>query len=108
MDFYRRWLQDALSTLPLDQGTAGANAKSIGFDISDAHFPLEHQANVEFITHDILQPFPQQLHEQFDLVHVRLLVLALKQNEIATAVKNVASLLSKCYYHQHHHHAMSE
>ncbi|KAK4067256.1 uncharacterized protein Triagg1_7699 [Trichoderma aggressivum f. europaeum] len=92
------WLQDAVSVLA--QTTADASMVSIGVDISNAHFPLDKHSNIEFITHDILQPFPEEFHGRFDLVHVRLLVLALKREEIPTAAKNAAILLKKGGYLQ--------
>lgn len=56
---------------------------------------------MDFVAHDILKPFPEEYHGRFDVVHVRLLVLALKKEQIKLAAENVAALLSKLFYFRH-------
>jgi hypothetical protein len=44
--------------------------------------------------HDILRPFPIAHRERYDLVHVRMLVSALKVEEYEVAVRNLVGVLS--------------
>lgn len=66
-----------------------------GFDLDVTKFSLRNMnvPNLRFHQHDILSPFPEEMHGKFDLVHVRLLVLGLKDDEWATAVRNSIALL---------------
>lgn len=92
----RIWLQQASCSLTT-AATADLEAPPVacvGFDISDAHFPSAPRENMTFVKHDMLKPFPQEYRGTFDLVHLRLMVLALKKNQIATAAENAAALLS--------------
>jgi SAM-dependent methyltransferase len=77
-----------VNTLPSE-----AERKYTGFDISAQHFPETPLPNSTFEVQDILTPFPEAFHNQFDLVHVRLLVLALRKDQFEPAVKNVMQLL---------------
>jgi SAM-dependent methyltransferase len=63
------------------------------FDITDAQFaPAETRPpNVRFSFHGILQPFPRDLVETYDIVHVRFMIYVLKAEEWAIAVRNCAS-----------------
>lgn len=92
----RIWLQQASRSLNT-AATADSEAPPlacVGFDISDAHFPSTPRENMTFVKHDMLKPFPQEYHGTFDLVHLRLMVLALKKEQITTAAENAAALLS--------------
>ena len=64
----------------------------VGFDISSAQF-TEKDPDIDFVVHDILTPFPLEFHGKFDLVHVRLLVCALRQESLRDAVKNIVAIL---------------
>lgn len=66
-----------------------------GFDISDAQFPPSTPAGIELSVHDVLKPFPPEHHNRYDLVNVRMLVAGLAEKEYATAVENLAAILSK-------------
>lgn len=66
-----------------------------GFDISDAQFPPSTTAGIELSVHDVLKPFPPEHHNRYDLVNVRMLVAGLAEKEYATAVENLAAILSK-------------
>lgn len=44
---------------------------------------------------DILKPFPAEHLGRYDLVHVRLVIAALKEGDYSIAVENLQSLLSK-------------
>lgn len=50
--------------------------------------------SIQFSLQNCLEPFPLEHHGRYDLVHVRLLVAALKESEYKTAVANIATLLS--------------
>ena len=67
-----------------------------GFDISNKFFPPPSwiPENVKLRIHDILQPFPREFIEQFDIVHIRLF-LNLPSSKIAEIVKNATTLLSE-------------
>ncbi|EFZ04275.2 LaeA-like methyltransferase [Metarhizium robertsii ARSEF 23] len=96
------WLQQASRSLNT-AATADSEAPPVacvGFDISDAHFPSAPRENMTFVKHDMLKPFPQEYRGTFDLVHLRLMVLALKKEQIATAAENAAALLKPGGYVQ--------
>jgi SAM-dependent methyltransferase len=84
------WLQDLANAL---SQSSPADREYIGFDISAQHFPDSAPPNTVFKIHNILEPFPADLHGQFDLVHIRLLVLALAKDQFKTAVHNALELL---------------
>ncbi|KNG87367.1 hypothetical protein ANOM_005918 [Aspergillus nomiae NRRL 13137] len=63
-----------------------------GFDISSDQFPGE-QEDIDFTIHDITQPFPSEHLGRYDIVHIRLLVLALRGPDIVKALGNVIQLL---------------
>lgn len=67
-----------------------------GFDISDAQFPPADSlpSNLTLTTHDLRLPFPEHLQGTFDVVHLRLLTLALPvQDAWNFCAKNVTTLL---------------
>ena len=74
----------------------------VGFDVSPSQFPLpedkavQGNAHVDFVVHDITEPFPPQYHGKFDLVHVRFLTYAIKAAGLARVVENVVQILRKC------------
>ncbi|PYH28211.1 class I SAM-dependent methyltransferase [Aspergillus neoniger CBS 115656] len=64
-----------------------------GFDISSAQFPLSLPAGIGFSVQDILNPFPVEHHNRYDLVYVRMLVTAIRNTEYRDAVKNLLTIL---------------
>ena len=64
-----------------------------GFDISPEQFPKEPGV-IAFSVHDITKPSPKEHWNRYDLVHVRLLVVALEESEYRAAVANVHAILS--------------
>lgn len=103
---FRQWLLDFAHQLDSVPAKGKAKRKYYGFDISSAQFPnaavLESESKkheIEFSAHNIMDPFPPQYHGYFDVVHVRFLVVGLRQDQVATAVKNVIELLSKSRCH---------
>lgn len=67
-----------------------------GFDISPEQFPKE-PGNIVFSVHDITKPFPKEHWNRYDLVHVRLLVVALEESEYRAAVSNIYAILSMSF-----------
>jgi SAM-dependent methyltransferase len=82
------WLSDLATELPSD-------ARLDGYDIEPAKFPDVSQLppNVKLSGCDVLVPFPESLHGQYDLVHVRLLITALNVEQWPTVAANLRSLL---------------
>ncbi|KAI1258516.1 S-adenosyl-L-methionine-dependent methyltransferase [Xylariaceae sp. FL1019] len=66
-----------------------------GFDISDALFPPRDDlpSNVTLSTLDLKKPFPEHMHGQYDLVHLRLLVAAMRPEDWEPAVQNIFRIL---------------
>ncbi|EEA28391.1 hypothetical protein TMatcc_003278 [Talaromyces marneffei ATCC 18224] len=87
------WLRDVQSYL--DTTYPSKNKRYYhGFDISDEQFPKDRgDGSIQFSLQNILEPFPSEHHGRYDLVHVRLLVAALKEPEYKQAVANIATLL---------------
>ncbi|KAF9883356.1 hypothetical protein FE257_003572 [Aspergillus nanangensis] len=63
-----------------------------GFDISADQFP-KSPGNIEFSVQDITLPFPKEHWNRYDMVHVRLLVVALEESDYKTAISNISSIL---------------
>lgn len=66
-----------------------------GFDISSAHFPGQQQTphNVTFNIADMKKGFEASFHHKFDLVHLRLVNIALNEDEWKTTLTSVRMLL---------------
>ncbi|KAJ5619660.1 hypothetical protein N7510_003644 [Penicillium lagena] len=82
------WLKDVSQMLEASQ----AQRYYHGFDISPEQFPKE-PGGIAFSVHDITKPFPKEHWNRYDLVHVRLLVVALEESEYRAAVSNVHAIL---------------
>ena len=91
------WLEDVSDTL---SNSSPTTQEYTGFDISAKHFPRVQKPGMAFHEYDILQPFPAKFHNRYDLVHIRLLVLALRENQFEVAVTNVVALLKQGGYIQ--------
>ncbi|KAK6823172.1 hypothetical protein RU639_005942 [Aspergillus parasiticus] len=70
-----------------------------GFDISSDQFPVE-PGDINFTIHDITTPFPSEHLGRYDVVHLRLFVLALPESDIIKALTNVIGLLRPTGYLQ--------
>lgn len=69
-----------------------------GFDISSNQFqsfPSQSNAEVHLSVRNCLQPFPSEHHGRYDVVHLQLLIVALRLNEYGVILKNVFDLLSR-------------
>ena len=67
-----------------------------GFDISSEQFP-QYVGEISFSTHDIAEPFPEEHLGCYDIVHVRLLIAALRESKYSSAVANIHALLSTSF-----------
>lgn len=86
------WLQDVAHDL-LASGEAFKDIEFVGFDVSAQQFPHNEKPGMEFVVQSIAEPFPQQYHEKFDLVHIPLLSYAIKTEDLVKAVENVVQIL---------------
>ncbi|KAF3764007.1 hypothetical protein M406DRAFT_75232 [Cryphonectria parasitica EP155] len=64
-----------------------------GYDISPALFPKQISTTISLRLLDVKQPIPEELHNQYDLVHLRLLLAAMDGSEWGTVVRNVVQML---------------
>lgn len=82
---------------PRQLGKALPNARLDGFDMTDLNYPRAELVPPNLTLHkfsqNILEPFPAEYQGQFDVVHVRFLVFALKADQWDRAVANAAMLL---------------
>ncbi|KAF7907626.1 uncharacterized protein EAF01_005212 [Botrytis porri] len=74
--------------------------ETIGFDISPDQFPKNPAPETKFVLWDMTKTFPKEYHGTFDVVHVRLVVLALKAEQIKGVVENLIELLKPNGYLQ--------
>ncbi|KXH62207.1 hypothetical protein CSAL01_10592 [Colletotrichum salicis] len=72
-----------------------AEAQLDGFDMDSSKFPDPAllPANVNLRIGNVMEPFPQGMQGQYDLVHVKLLYAAMKKEDWLLAVKNLKTLL---------------
>ena len=82
------WLAEIAPKLP-------SGARLDGFDLVTTKFRTKDKlaANIRLRQGDILSPFPEELWGQYDVVHVRFLVLALKAEQWSEAAANLMTLL---------------
>ncbi|RYC57960.1 hypothetical protein CHU98_g8252 [Xylaria longipes] len=73
-----------------------------GFDLSSALYPSPTTLppNISLGELDVKQPFPEHMHGKYDLVHIRMLVLAMLPEEWEPVVRNLATLLKPGGYLQ--------
>jgi SAM-dependent methyltransferase len=64
-----------------------------GFDISDKQVQYKESDTMHFQIADIKKPFPTNLHGKFDLVHVRLLIFAIRARDWNPCVANLKTIL---------------
>jgi hypothetical protein len=65
-----------------------------GLDISKAQFPSTPE-DIDFAVQDITKPPLLQDQNRYDLVHVRMLVGAIKESDFGTVLSNLMTLISK-------------
>ncbi|KAH6715755.1 S-adenosyl-L-methionine-dependent methyltransferase [Leptodontidium sp. MPI-SDFR-AT-0119] len=91
------WLEEFAKTL---EEAAPVERTFIGFDVSTLMFPRAPVEGFNFIQHDARKPFPVSEQEKYDLVHLRLLAAAFKEEDIKGVVENVVSILKPGGYLQ--------
>ncbi|KAF7921284.1 uncharacterized protein EAE98_008710 [Botrytis deweyae] len=74
--------------------------ETVGFDISPGQFPKNAASEHKFVLWDMTKSFPKEYYGTFDVVHVRLVVLALKAEQIKGVVENLVELLKPGGYLQ--------
>lgn len=94
------WILDVVNCIPgiaSRLSTTAPNRVTLSAcDISDAKFPAELRTGslgINFFLQDVTQPFPREMHGQFDLIHVSLLCFALTEEGWHSALRNIHDLL---------------
>jgi trans-aconitate methyltransferase len=66
-----------------------------GFDISSALYPPQCSIppNVSLAVLNMKQPYPEEVHGKYDLVHARTLIAAMLSDEWEPVVRNLVRLL---------------
>ncbi|THV43789.1 hypothetical protein BGAL_0923g00010 [Botrytis galanthina] len=84
----RVWLRDLSGILP-------ETCQLHGFDISDIMFPdrAAIPANITLYEHNLLHAFPGEFIGKYDVVNVRLMIVALSFDQWEPAVRNLITLL---------------
>lgn len=80
------WLQELAATLP-------KSAELVGLDFDTSKFPKELPPNIRFGYGDMYEPFPEELHGRFDVVHVRFILYAARKGMGVWLAKNLLSVL---------------
>ncbi|KAJ2992242.1 hypothetical protein NUW58_g2232 [Xylaria curta] len=82
------WLSELAKTLPPD-------AELVGLDYDTSKFPPTSSLtpNITLRHADMYEPFPSDLLGKFDVVHVRLVIFAMKDGYGARLAKNLMTLL---------------
>lgn len=98
------WTLDLVRTpeirarLPSASPTGAKPVRLYACDLSSAQFPppsVTDELGITLFEHNVTQRFPPALHGTFDVVNMRLLVMALSAQGWAKALENVRELLSK-------------
>ena len=85
----RIWLLELAKSLP-------PTAQLHGFDIDVTPYPPEEwlPSNVKLQQLDAFKDVPEHLVEQYDVLHVRLMMFVIKDNDIASVLRNLMRMLS--------------
>ena len=84
------WLNDLARSFPRP---AASRVRLVGFDISSSKYPSVNEERVDLVVHDITKRFSAEYHGIFDVVHLRLLVYAIREEDVVKVVANVTELL---------------
>ncbi|KAI3082636.1 hypothetical protein CBS147339_2516 [Penicillium roqueforti] len=89
------WLRELAAALP-------STCQLDGFDLSDVMFPHKDALpeNITFHHQNFLEPFPDEYLGEYDVVNVRVMVVALSSDEWEPAVRNLMTLLKPGGYLQ--------
>lgn len=93
----RIWLIDLARYLP-------STAQIDGFDINVSQCPPHEwlPANVSIHELDCLAPLPENLVEQYDIVHIQLFQLGIQDREPEPIIQNLIRMLSSLFVNYHH------
>lgn len=80
------WLRDLAVDLP-------SSSRLDGFDFDPSKFSDRVPLNVKLSQADMFEPFAKELHGQYDLVHVRLVMYAVKTDQWEALATNLMTLL---------------
>ncbi|KAL4787870.1 S-adenosyl-L-methionine-dependent methyltransferase [Aspergillus varians] len=81
------WLRELAKLLP-------PNTQLDGFDLSDSMFSRDNlPENIQFYHQNFLEPFPEKFLGKYDVLNVRVMVVALSSDEWEPAVRNLMTLL---------------
>lgn len=85
----RIWLIDLNRQLP--------SAQLDGFDISAEQYPPKQwlPTNLSLSTLDIFPPVPEELIGKYDIIHVRLFILVVRDDDPTPILRNLISMLSQ-------------
>lgn len=88
-DACRIWLIDVNRQLP--------SARLDGFDISGGQYPPKEwlPANLSLRTLDVHKPIPEEFKGQYDIVHVRLFLTVVRNDDPLPILNNLMDMLSK-------------
>jgi hypothetical protein len=90
------WLREVTAELASYAGSKGSPPlETVGFDISSDQFPAAAGPQSKFVVYDATTAFPVEYHEYFDVVHVRLVTVAVTVEQIKLMTRNLVELLSK-------------
>ncbi|KAG4034025.1 hypothetical protein MFRU_003g00040 [Monilinia fructicola] len=92
------WLREMMGELA-NEGYSSP-VETVGFDISAEQFPKSSAPGNKFVVWDMTTSFPEEYHNSFDVVHIRLVILAIKAEQIKDVVKNLVELLKPGGYLQ--------
>ena len=85
----RTWLLDLVENVP-------PTTRLHGFDISSSGFPPKSwlPSNVSFNVLDSLKEAPEELWGQYDIVHIRLFLIVVNDNDPTPLLRHCMKLLS--------------
>jgi hypothetical protein len=92
------WILDVTRIPEISSRILSDRVKLFACDLSDTKFPpksVTAPLGIDFFVQDMTQPFAQEFHGQFDLIHIGLVCFALTSQGWSSALKNVYDLLSK-------------
>lgn len=91
------WLRQLADDPTVPRPVQGQESSFVGFDISRQQFPAAESLppHVKFVVHDMVEAFPAEYHQRFDLVNVRLVSYAIKGSDLDRVVRNITQLLSE-------------
>ncbi|KAL9610246.1 MAG: hypothetical protein Q9167_005042 [Letrouitia subvulpina] len=89
------WLRQLANDPALPKPADDRIQRFVGFDISPQQFPPRESLlpHITFVVHDIVNPFPPEYHEKFDLVNVRLVSYAIRAVHLDKVVQNILQIL---------------